>query len=62
MALKVDPAALLPTPAGKSATNENDNNNEIAAELVAKAGLSKANAKKFVEHPQTLKPWKEKKT
>jgi len=60
-ALKVEPAKLLPL-APESVPSSNDNDHDIAAELVSKAGLSKTNAKKFVENPQTLVTWKEKKT
>lgn len=56
-ALKVEPTELLPTTKSEPWSNDHD----IAAELVSKAGLSITNAKMFVENPQTLKPWKEKK-
>ena len=55
--LKVEPADLLPQ---KAESSFNNDDHDIAAELVSKAGLSKTTAKKFVERPQTLKTWTEK--
>ena len=58
-ALKVEPAELFrPEAIG---LNSNKNHHAIAEELMSKAGLSKAVAKRLVENPQALKEWKEEK-
>ena len=55
-ALRVSPSDLLPAQrAGALPTNH-----DIAQELVAKAGLSKAAAKKVVESPRSLPEWEDK--
>lgn len=56
--LEVELVELLPIRKDDGVPTSRD----VADELVAKAGLSKTTAKKLLERPQTIKPWKETKS